>query len=180
MGNNYHKLVLLAIFTAIASLLFLVENLIPKPLPFLRIGLANILVILVLVLIGYKEALLITVTKTVLGSFFSGLLFSPTIILSLGSSIVSLTIMFIALKSKISFSLIGISILGAFSHNAMQLFLVYILLIKEVRIFYLFPVLSIIALISGFITGIIAYTSYPKLKRSCDGVNTEAESIKER
>ncbi len=168
MEYNHRKIVLLATFTAIASLLFLIENLIPKPLPFLRIGLANILIILTLVLIGVKEALLITVTKTILGTFFSGLLFSPTVLLSLGSSIVSITVMFVALKTRINFSLIGISILGAFFHNVMQLFLVYVLLIKEVRIFYLFPVLSIIALISGFITGMIAYSSYHRLERILD------------
>lgn len=152
------KLILiLAAFSIFATLCFILENFLPKPLPFFRIGLANVFVLLVLLQLGFRAAFVITLSKVVLGSLFSGLIFTPMIIFSLASSIVSLVAMNVALKLKFKFSLIGISVVGAVFHNLAQLFVAYFIFIKSPAIFSLLPLLLLIAIIGGSITGIFAH-----------------------
>ncbi|MCP4113095.1 MAG: hypothetical protein GY749_47465, partial [Desulfobacteraceae bacterium] len=58
--------------------------------------------------------------------------------------------------NRYGFSIIGISIAGAFTFNMVQLYLAYILLIKHGGIFVFFPWLCIGAVVTGWITGIVA------------------------
>ncbi|MEA2104654.1 MAG: Gx transporter family protein [Candidatus Cloacimonadota bacterium] len=152
-----HKLTLtLAAFSILATLCFILENFLPKPLPFFRIGLANVFVLLILFQLGFRAALVITISKVFLGSLFSGLIFTPILIFSLLSSLISLIAMYLAIHSKFKFSLIGISISGAVFHNLCQLLIAYFIFIRNTKIFSLIPLLLILALIGGGITGIFA------------------------
>lgn len=146
----------LAFFTALAVAVYVLESFLPKPLPFLRIGLANVVVLVVLVTRGFSPALVVTLGKTLVGGLFSGLLLSPTTLLSLCSSLTALGVMFLILQTGLGFSLIGISIAGATIHNLVQLVLIRSILIREDSIFYLIPVMIILGIITGIITGFLA------------------------
>ena len=146
-----------AFFTAFAVTIYVVENFIPKPLPFMKLGLANIVILILIFSGNAKTAFIISISKTIIGGFFSGTILSPTTLLSLSGSILSVIIMFIFWKSTISFSIIGISIIGAISHNFAQIFVVRLILIKKDDIFYLTPLLIIMGIITGIITGYLAY-----------------------
>ncbi|NQT65489.1 MAG: Gx transporter family protein [FCB group bacterium] len=150
------RLIHLAFFTAFAIAIYVVESFIPKPFPFMKLGLANIVVLLLLVSRNVRYALIVIIGKTVAGGFFSGLFLSPTTLLSISGSLCSLGIMTIFIKSKVRFSLIGISILGAVSHNLAQIAVVRLILIKENSIFYLTPLLIIMGIVTGIIIGFIA------------------------
>ncbi len=150
------RLIHLAFFTAFAISIYVVESFLPKPFPFMKLGLANIVVLLLLVSGNVRYALIVIIGKTVAGGFLSGLFLSPTTLLSISGSLCSLVIMTIFIKSKVRFSLIGISILGAVAHNLAQIAIVRLILIKENTIFYLTPLLIIMGIVTGIIIGYIA------------------------
>ena len=168
MKSSQEKILILAAYSIMAVLLFVVESVIPKPLPFMRIGLANVFILLILVQIGFFPALVVTLTKVIIGNLFSGLLFTPLVLFSLVSSIVSLAVMWTLYKSRISFSMIGVSIAGALSHLLTQLVLGYFLFIHSSRIFALLPIVLLVGLISGLITGMLVIILYKNIRLSFD------------
>jgi len=164
MKLSNEKILILAAYSIMAVLLFVVESIIPKPLPFIRIGLANVFILLILVQIDFFSALVVTMTKVIIGNLFSGLLFTPLILFSLLSSIISLLVMYAFYRSRIPFSLIGVSIAGAISHLLTQLVLGYFIFIHSSRIFALLPIVLLIGLISGLITGVLVIILYKNIR----------------
>ncbi len=150
------RLIHLAFFTAFAIAIYVVESFVPKPFPFMKLGLANVVVLLLLVSGNFRYAFLVVIGKTIAGGFLSGLLLSPTTLLSLSGSVASLCVMTLFMRSKINFSIIGLSILGAVSHNLIQIVVVRFILIKENTIFYLTPLLIIMGIVTGIVIGYIA------------------------
>lgn len=144
-------------FSALAVTIFVLENMIPKPIPFLKLGLANIVVLFLLFQKKELMATSVTFSKVFIGGFFGGTLLTPSFIMSLSGSTISIIIMLLAIKSDINFSIIGISILGAISHNVTQLFVVRYLVIKHSGIFYLTPLMIFLGLITGIVTGLVAF-----------------------
>ena len=161
----------IAILVSIASVLQIAESFIPHPIPGLRLGLANMLTLVALVTLGFKAALEISILRTVLSAFVLGTFMSPTFILSFLAAVVSSLVMGLlywmsGFHRTYRFSLIGISILGALSHNMVQLFLAYLLLIRHPGIFVFAPWLCIGAVFMGLITGVVARKVCIKLKES--------------
>ncbi|MBT3169572.1 MAG: Gx transporter family protein [Candidatus Cloacimonetes bacterium] len=166
--HDFNRLTKIAFFTALAISIYILEMLIPKPFPFVKVGFANIIILILLASNGAKIAFLVTIGKTIMGGFLTGTIFTPTTIISLTSGIIALFVMSIVFKTKISFSFIGVSILGAIAHNFTQILVVRILLIKENSIFYLTPILIILGIITGIITGYLAILFYEKNKLSLE------------
>ncbi|MEA3475198.1 MAG: Gx transporter family protein [Candidatus Cloacimonadota bacterium] len=161
---KHNKPLILSAFSIMAVLFFVLENFLPKPVPFLRIGLANVFVLLILIKMDFFSALIVSLSKVIIGNLFSGLIFTPVILFSLSSSLFALIVMYLSIKSRIGFSLIGISIIGALFHNLTQLGVAYGLLIRNTRIFTLFPIMVMLSLITGIITGFIAILLNNKLQ----------------
>ncbi|MCP4109706.1 MAG: Gx transporter family protein, partial [Desulfobacteraceae bacterium] len=142
------KIYKIAILVAMSCVLQISESMIPHPIPGLRLGLANMLVLVALVFLGFGSALQIAVFRTILSSFIMGTFMSPTFILSFSGALTSTVVMGILFRlscyhNRYGFSIIGISIAGAFTFNMVQLYLAYILLIKHGGIFVFFPWLCI-------------------------------------
>ena len=157
-NSNRYKI---ALFVALACVLQIAESLIPHPVPGLRLGLANILTVTALVMLGFRYALEITFLRTLLSSFIMGTFMSPGFMLSFTGAIISTIIMgilfrFSILRIRHGLSIIGISIAGAFAHNMIQLLLAYLLLIKHSGILIFFPWLSIGAVIMGYVIGLVS------------------------
>lgn len=160
VGNEY-KIYKVALLVAMACVLQISESLIPHPIPGLRLGLANMLTLTAMVTLGFGYALEVALLRVILSAFIMGVFMSPTFILSFGGALASTLVMgFFYWLSGLSrccrLSIIGISIIGAFTHNMVQLYLAYLLLIKHGGIFMFFPWLSIGAIATGFIVGIVA------------------------
>ena len=156
-----HKIYQIALLVALACILQISESMIPHPIPGLRLGLANMVTLTTLVLLGFRHALEVALIRTILSSLIIGTFMSPGFILSFSAAIVSTLIMGLfywlsGLNARFRFSIIGISIVGAFCHNMVQLFLAYFLLVKHSGIFVFFPWLSIGALATGWVVGIVA------------------------
>ena len=156
------KVAYFGVFTALALIFSYVESLIPINLgvPGVKLGLANLIIVIALYKISIKEAYILSVVRIVLAGFMFGNLFA--IIYSLAGGLLSLTIMCI-LKKMDKFSIYGVSLAGGVFHNIGQLLMAAIVL-ESVSIGYYFPVLLISGLLTGFMIGVIANEMIKRLK----------------
>ena len=156
--------------TALALIFSYVETFIPInaliPIPGVKLGLANIVVLVALYTMKFGDALAIAVIRI----FLSGLLFGNpmTIAYSFVGGMMSLFIMWFLKKTKLS--VIGVSMVGGICHNIGQL-LVAVVLTSTVRLAYYLPVLLISGLITGLLMGIVAKIVIERLGRIMNNNN---------
>lgn len=148
------KIAIIAIFITLALVLSYVDSLIPLAImvPGIKIGLANIVIILSLYMIGEKETILISTIRVILSSLLFGTML--TFAYSIAGAILSFIIMVI-LKKKTTLAMMTISIIGAVSHNIGQIIMAVIIMSTKEIIYYL-PILMITGVISGTIIGILS------------------------
>lgn len=147
---------LIAFFSALCLFLSTIEYALPKPLPFLRLGLANLPVILSLSILKKREIALVVFFKVVAQGVISGTLFSYIFLFSAAGSFSSAFVMILAsrlFKSKIS--AFGISLAGALSNNLAQLCIARLFLFGQ-NAKYIAPILLITGLATGSALGIFA------------------------
>jgi heptaprenyl diphosphate synthase len=152
----------LAFLTAFAISLYVIESAIPKPLPFMRLGLANVIVLLVLAEGCPREALIIGITKSLAGGLVTGTLLSPTTLMSLSGTLVSFLAMWGALYTPLG--LLGIGVTGAVTHNLVQLSVVRMVMIRSNSIFTLTPWLILLGIATGILSGAIAHRLQGKIR----------------
>lgn len=176
--EHKNKIKNIAFLVSCASILQIAESLIPHPIPGIRLGLANIITLVALVRLGFLASLEIAVLRTVVSSFVLGTFLSPAFALSFIGAFVSTLVMgsvytLIRLTQKRSFSLIGISLWGAVANNSAQIFLVYLILIRHTGVLMFLPWLGISAVITGWITGLVAVEVCRRLEQSSETVLLE-------
>ncbi len=157
------KVAYFGVFTALALIFSYVESLIPIQLgiPGVKLGLANLIIVITLYKMGIKEAYILSVIRIVLAGFMFGNLFA--ILYSLAGGMLSLGVMCI-LKRTDKFSIFGVSMAGGVFHNIGQLLMAAIVL-ESVSIGYYFPVLLISGLATGFVIGVISNEMMKRLKK---------------
>lgn len=157
------KVAYFGVFTALALIFSYVESLIPihMGIPGVKLGLANLIIVIALYKMSIKEACILSIVRIVLAGFMFGNLFA--ILYSLAGGVVSLTIMSI-LKKTDKFSVFGVSMAGGVFHNVGQLIMAMIVL-ESVSIGYYFPVLIISGLVTGFVIGVISNEMLKRLKK---------------
>jgi len=151
------KFALLSIFLALSIILYVLETFIPRPAPWFRLGLSNAFILFILIWFGWKEAFTVAVLRTITGSMILGNLFSPSFILSISGSFVSICVMYALVISTRHISAVGISAVGASAHMLTQILIACKMLVGISAIKGLIFILLPFALISGIITGYIAY-----------------------
>ena len=142
------------VFTALALIFSYVETLIPIHIgiPGVKLGLANLIVVIALYRMGVREAYVLSVVRVILAGFLFGNLFA--ILYSLAGGLLSLTVM-VFLKKTEKFSVLGVSMAGAVFHNIGQLIMAAIVL-ESLSITYYLPVLMISGIVTGLLIGIVA------------------------
>jgi heptaprenyl diphosphate synthase len=142
------------VFTALALIFSYLESLIPIRfgIPGIKLGLANLLTVILLYKRNAREALLLSVVRVILSGFLFGNLFS--IVYSLAGGILSLFVMAV-LKGTGRFSVMGVSAAGGVFHNMGQL-LVAMAAVETYRVGYYFPVLLIAGVVTGLLIGTVA------------------------
>ncbi|HNT64542.1 MAG TPA: Gx transporter family protein [bacterium] len=152
------KLTLIAILTATASILFLFESFLPQPLPWVKPGLANAVTLLAVYLLDLPAALLIVLLRVALGHLILGTLFGPSMFLSLGGGMAAAIVMAgVHRFLPHLFSPVGVSVLGALTHNLLQLALVALLVVHSNRVWTLLPWMVVPAVFAGIIIGVVAW-----------------------
>ena len=148
----------LGLFIAIATVLHILETWLPPiaPLPGAKLGLANIVTLITLILWGWKNALLVTISRVLLSALLGGSLFGPAFVMSIAGALASLTIMNFSMRHfSQRFSLVGISVLGAFTHSVFQV-LVASLLVSDIALFWYLPWLMVVSVPAGIGAGLCA------------------------
>jgi len=147
---------IVALAAAVCLFLASIEYIIPKPLPFLRIGLANLPLLLALDLFPTLQFFVLLGLKILGQALIQGSLFSFTFLFSLCGSLASGVVMMAARRAlRGSTSLIGISILGALASNLVQLILARYLVFGR-SAWLIAPPFLLVGLVSSGVLGFLA------------------------
>ncbi len=145
-----------AMFAALALIFSYIEALIPIPIPVpgVKLGVANLVIIIALYRMGFRRALSINCVRIAL----AGLLFSGVfgMIYSFAGGVLSLIVMQL-LKRTGLFSMVGVSMAGGAIHNLGQL-IAACLVVSTPSLMSYFSLLLFTGLIGGILIGILAYT----------------------
>ena len=148
---------------ALAVLFGYVEAVIPVPMPVpgMKLGIANIVIVTILYLAGWKEAIVISALRVLIIGFLFGNLFS----ISYGLAGTALSILGMALIRKAGrFSVVSVSALGGVLHNCGQILVATLVVIGFPWKWYL-PVLMLAGLGAGIVTGFLNRLIIPRVRR---------------
>jgi len=154
--KNTKKLIFMALMTAVGIVLQIAETFMPFPidLPGGKIGIANVVGLIIIPTLGGMPALVVAVLRASIGSMLFGGVISA--IYSISGAIFATLIMIIAYRYlHPKSSLVGVGVLGAVAHNAAQVTVATVLL-GNVGIFSYLPILMIISIFTGGFSGIVA------------------------
>lgn len=150
------KTTYLAMFLSLSVVLNILESFVPffnGVIPGLRLGLANSITLLVLVIYGFKEAFKLSIFRVFLVGILRTGLFSLPFFFSLGGVIFSVLAMHVARQFK--FSIVGVSVVGSFFHCLGQIVMAFFMLKTQV-IFYYLPWLMLFSIPTGVVIGLIS------------------------
>ena len=156
------KVILISLFVSVALIVSLLEYYIPIPIPNVRLGLSNIIIINSILLFGFKETFFISFLKAILLVIILG---NPiSFIYNFLAGFTSIVTMYILNKFCSKYlSLIGISVLGSVSHVMVQILVSMVLLNTRTLINFI-PFLGIIGVFTGILVGIISNYMYKILR----------------
>jgi heptaprenyl diphosphate synthase len=145
----------LAMLGALCLFLSAVEYMIPKPLPFLRIGLANMPLMLALDIFPFSAFLILVCIKIMGQALITGTLFSYIFLFSLAGTFLSALLMFFLrrLFGRDHITFIGIGTAGAVVSNLSQLALAHFFVFKG-NVRYIAPPFLLAGLITGIVLGV--------------------------
>jgi heptaprenyl diphosphate synthase len=155
---NTRRVIELSIFLAISVILGYIESFLPSFVHGIKLGLANIIILIVLLYFSWWQALLLSLIRVFIVSLLVGSIFQFGFYVSLAGALASFLIMFIVhiiFKEKIS--VFGVSIAGSFFHVTAQLFMVFILMNFNTGTFYYLPWLMLFSFPMGALTGFIMH-----------------------
>lgn len=150
------KIAVTALFTAFSIVLSYIETLIPViGIPGVKLGLANLVIVVSLYLFGMKEAFIINCIRILLVGFMFSNLFS--ILYSLAGAVFSFAVMVAAKNMKLSMVTVGI--LGGVFHNIGQI-IVAGFVVETYSVYTYVPVLIISGIVTGTFIGILSWMIY--------------------
>ncbi len=149
-GKSY-RITYLAALAAIGCAIWIVEELIPHPLPWIKPGLANIVTLLALYLMRPSDALIVSVSRVLLGALLLGRFGSAGFIISLSGATLSALVMVAIRKSGLPFSIYGVSLFGALFHGLTQLFVAGILVYSLRAVVFLTPWVLLPSIATGLL-----------------------------
>lgn len=159
LENNKDKA--LPFFAGLCFFLSLIDVMLPKPIVFLRLGLANLSLMLAMDVLSCRYFFLLLIVKVIGQAMLSGTIFSYIFFFSLLGTFSSGIVMYILnfLRQKDLISFIGVSMGGALASNASQLLLARYVIFGE-GAWYILPPLLLISLITSLILGVFANNFY--------------------
>lgn len=151
--KRFTRITMLLAFSVVLNIIESFIPLVGGSIPGLKLGLANVVILIVLYLFSFKEAVYISILRVILVGILRTGLFSMTFFFSLGGVLLSVVVMYLVKKTKLS--IVGVSILGSIAHSFGQV-IIAMLLMKNIYIFYYVPWLLLFAVPAGILTGLIS------------------------
>lgn len=150
------KMALLGVLTAAAIVIAILESFIPSiGIPGVKMGLANIVILIILYELGIWEAGVVNLLRVLVVSLVRGTFLSMGFLMSLTGAALSFGIMVLFYLLIKKFSIIGVSVIGSVFHVTGQIIIAMIFL-GSAYIFLYLPIIAISAIITGVFVGIIA------------------------
>lgn len=160
---NTKRITEFGLLLSVSLVLAYFESLLPVMIavPGVKLGLANIVTMLVLYRSGLKNAFFFMALRVVTaGILFSGI---TGILYSFAGGLLSILVMGLAKRFSF-FSAFGVSILGAVFHNAGQI-IIAVFVIENIHVLYYFPILCLSGILSGFLTGYLSFLLFQKYNK---------------
>lgn len=158
------KVAFYGIFAALAILMGYVEAMvkIPIPVPGIKLGLANVIVVMAMYFMGNKTAVGVNIIRVLMSALlfngFTGFLYS------ISGALVSFIVMCLAKKIK-GLSIVGVSVLGGVTHNVAQIAVASVVL-QTPGLMYYVPILLIAGVVTGVVIGIVAKYCLKHIEKS--------------
>ena len=165
---NTKELTRMALLTAVALIIFMVEAQIPPPVPVpgVKLGLANIVTVYAMFALSPAQALAILVCRVFLGSVFSGQMM--TLFYSLGGGLLCWCVMLLLRRVLTQKQIWVAGVFGAVVHNLGQI-LVAIALTRTPGLIVYLPVLTVSGILTGAFTGTAAQALIDRMERLTHG-----------
>ncbi len=149
---NTRRLTLASILTAVALIIHIIEAQIPLPIaiPGIKLGLANVITLVSLYMLGKRDTFFILIIRITLGSIFAGQML--TFFYSLAGGMLCYIVLCIFQKMLSADKIWAVSIFGAIAHNIGQIASA-IIITGTLKILWYLPFLMIAAILTGCFTG---------------------------
>lgn len=162
--KDIKKMTLYANLLAIAIILNIVESLLQViPVPGAKIGLANIVTVIILFIYKPSDSIYFVIIRVIFVSILTGKLFNPIFYMSLSGGIFASVSMVILFKLDF-FGLLGISVLGSIMHTIGQI-IMGIFVVGSVAVISYLPIMLLISVPAGIVTGIVSKRFLVAFKR---------------
>ena len=150
------KMALLGVLTAGAIVIAILESFIPSiGIPGVKLGLANIVILIILYELGIVEAIVVNLLRVLVVGLVRGTFLSMGFLMSLTGAVLSLGIMILFYLLIKKFSIIGVSVIGSLFHVFGQV-LIAMLFLGTAYVFLYLPIIALSAIITGVFVGIVA------------------------
>ena len=150
------KIALLGVLLAATIVIAIAESFIPSfTIPGIKLGFANIVILVTLYELGVKEAVFINLVRVLVVSLVRGTFLSMGFFMSLTGAVMSLGVMILFCLLIKKFSIIGVSVIGSLFHVTGQI-LIAMIYMGSVYVVYYLPIIALSAVITGILVGFIA------------------------
>ena len=163
MNTKAKKTAYYALCIALAFVFSYLESLIPLNIgvPGIKLGLANLVVVTALYVMGERDAFIISMIRILLCGLTFGGVFS--LVYSFAGGVLSFAVMLLAKRSK-RLSVLGVSVLGAAVHNVGQIAAAAAVM-ENAGVFYYLPVLLLSGAVTGALIGILSGTVISRIEK---------------
>jgi heptaprenyl diphosphate synthase len=160
--NQTRHFTYLALLSAMAITLNLLETaMIPPLFGVFRIGLANIIALVTLKILGVKEMIIVNIMRVMIGNLLSGRIFGSAFWISFGGVLISTLILI--LMNKLHSSLMFTSVMSAIGHSTGQVIIVMLFYMQPL-IAAILPYFLALSIPTGLATGFIAKITTERVK----------------
>lgn len=163
MNTKAKKTAYYALCIALAFVFSYLESLIPLNIgaPGIKLGLANLVVVTALYVMGERDAFIISMIRILLCGLTFGGVFS--LVYSFAGGVLSFAVMLLAKRSK-RLSVLGASVLGAAVHNVGQIAAAAAVM-ENAGVFYYLPVLLLSGAVTGALIGVLSGTVISRIEK---------------
>ncbi|MDD2592045.1 MAG: Gx transporter family protein [Erysipelotrichaceae bacterium] len=161
--NKTQRLSKLALLLAISIILHIIEPNLPIPVYGVKLGLANIMGLVTLMMFNYKDMIYINLMRVLLSSLLRGIIFGTAFWISLTGVALSTLVVILINKNK-DHSLYFLSVISAITHSIGQLLCVSYIYQSLYLVMYYAPMLLALSVPAGLLTGLLAKEALKRIK----------------